>query len=196
MKKNFITLVFVLIPILGSAITLKNGALLKYTISDSGDTIFSAQLPTCYIYPKMVFKNKRQERFYWRTVRDVKKTLPYAKIAAKSLAELEDELTNYSSDVSRSKFMKEYQKKLFENYEADLRKMTVSQGIMLVKLIDRECEKSSYEIIKLYRGGISATFWQGIAKMFGNDLKMEFDVTRENDAIIERVINLVEAGQL
>ncbi|MBQ8056607.1 MAG: DUF4294 domain-containing protein, partial [Paludibacteraceae bacterium] len=54
----------------------------------------------------------------------------------------------------------------------------------------------SYEIIKLYRGGISATFWQGIAKMFGNDLKMEFDVTRENDAIIERVINLVEAGQL
>ena len=84
---------------------------------------------------------------------------------------------------------------MFNQFEKDLKKLTVSQGKMLVKLIDRECNKTTYEIIKNYKGNFSAFLWQGVAKIFGSNLKAEYDGS-DKDKIIERVIILVEAGQL
>ena len=159
------------------------------------DTIFLAYLHDVYIYPPLVFKNKRQETFYWKTVRDVKKTLPYAKLITKDMAYADAELAKLSTDKERRQWWRKFERSLFKKYEAAFRDMYASQGRMLMKLMDRETDRTSYELIRQYRGKASADFWQFIAKIFKNDLKEGYDGD-DKDRIIERVINLVEAGQL
>ncbi len=159
------------------------------------DTVPHVVLPTVYIFPPLKFKNKRQEKFYWRTVRDVKKALPYAKIVGQMLAETNDTLMKMSSDRERKRYMKAFEKEIFNRYKGDMRKFTLNQGKMLIRLISRECNQSSYALIRAYRGGFVAGFWQGFARLFGADLKDEFGED-EKDAIVDRVIFLVEAGQL
>ena len=161
----------------------------------SHDTFYLARMHDIYVYPKMVFKNKSQERFYWRTVRDVKKTLPFAKELAKEMQLADYQLAQLPDDKARRKWWRQHEKYLFKKYEQHFRKMTASQGQMLMKLMDRESDRTSYEIIKHYRGKASANCWQFIAKLFKNDLKEEYDAA-DKDRIVERVINLVEAGQL
>lgn len=159
------------------------------------DTFYLARMQDVYVYPKMVFKNKKQEQFYWRTVRDVKKTLPFAKLLAKEMQVADCQLAQLPDEKERRKWWRQHEKLLFKKYEHHFRKMTASQGQMLMKLMDRESDRTSYEIIKHYRGKASANFWQFVAKLFKNDLKEEYDAA-DKDRIVERVINLVEAGQL
>lgn len=159
------------------------------------DTFYLARMQDVYVYPKMVFKNKKQERFYWRTVRDVKKTLPFAKELTREMQVADQQLALLPDDKARRKWWRQYEKYLFKKYETSFRGMTASQGQMLMKLMDRESDRTSYEIIKHYRGKASANFWQFVAKLFKNDLKEEYDAD-DKDRIVERVINLVEAGQL
>lgn len=160
-----------------------------------GDTLYMAYLHEVWIYPPLKFKNKKQEKFYWRTVRDVKKCLPYAKSITKDMAYADEQLAQLSDQKARKKWWRAYEKQLFKKYEKDFRGMYASQGKMLMKLLDRETNKSSYDLIKQYKSKSTADFWQFIAKLFKNDLKDEYDAT-DKDRIIERVINLVEAGQL
>ncbi|MCQ2333575.1 MAG: DUF4294 domain-containing protein [Paludibacteraceae bacterium] len=164
-------------------------------LTTSGDTMYLAFLKDVYVYPKMVFKNKRQERFYWRTVRDVKKTLPFAKLIAADMVVADAELAKLNTKKERKRWWRQYERYLFRKYENEFRNMTASQGQMLMKLMDRESDKTSYELIRYYRGKVSADFWQFVAKLFRNDLKEGYD-GNDKDQIIERVINLVEAGQL
>ena len=159
------------------------------------DTFYLARMQDVYVYPKMVFKNKKQEQFYWRTVRDVKETLPFAKLLAKEMQVADCQLAQMPDEKERRKWWRQHEKYLFKKYEHHFRKMTASQGQMLMKLMDRESDRTSYEIIKHYRGKASANFWQFVAKLFKNDLKEEYDAA-DKDRIVERVINLVEAGQL
>ena len=159
------------------------------------DTTYYANLPTFHAFAPFKFKNKQQERFYWRTVRDVKKTLPYAKIIAYEIKRTDIALSKIPDKKEQKKYMNAYEKEVFRKYKSTFTRMTISQGEMLMKLIERESDKTSYELIKIYRGNISAWFWQGIAKMFGNNLKVEYDGA-DKDKIIERVIILVENGQL
>ena len=163
-------------------------------ITPEGDTIGLAFLHDVYVFPRMRFKNKKQEKFYWRTVRDVKKTLPYAKILAKEMEKTSELMQNMTKRQKR-KFWKQYEKLLYQRYEGSFRDMTASQGQMLMKLIDRESGQTSYDVIELYKGSLAANFWQGLAKLFGNDLKAEYD-GKDKDKITERIILLVEAGQL
>ena len=159
------------------------------------DTIYLAYLHEVWDYPPMRFKNKRQEKFYWRTVRDVKKCLPYAKMITKDMAYADAELAKLPNDRERRKWWRKFERQLFKKYEKDFRGMYASQGRMLMLLLDRETDRTSYELIKQYKGKAAANFWQFIAKLFRNDLKEEYDAT-DKDRITERVINLVEAGQL
>ena len=160
-----------------------------------GDTLYEAYLHQVWVYPPMKFKNKKQETFYWRTVRDVKKCLPYAKMITKDMAYADEELAKLPDNKSRKKWWHAYERQLFKKYEKDFRGMYASQGMMLMLLLDRETDRTSYELIKQYKGKAAANFWQFIAKLFKNDLKEEYDAT-DKDRITERVINLVEAGQL
>ena len=160
-----------------------------------GDTLYLAYLHEVWVYPPMRFKNKKQEKFYWRTVRDVKKCLPYAKMITKDMAYADEELAKLPDNKSRKKWWHAFERQLFKKYEKDFRGMYASQGMMLMLLLDRETDRTSYELIKQYKGKAAANFWQFIAKLFKNDLKEEYDAT-DKDRITERVINLVEAGQL
>jgi hypothetical protein len=159
------------------------------------DTVLLAFLHDIYVFPRQNFKNKAQEQFFWKTVRDVKKTLPYAKLVASELTQTNLKLANFSNDKDRKKYLNQFEKEVFIKYEADLKKMTINQGRLLLKLIDRECEQSSYDLIKIYRGNINAFFWQGVARLFGSNLKDNYDAA-DKDKLVERVILLVEAGQL
>ena len=160
-----------------------------------GDTFYLAHLHNIWVYPQMVFKNKKQERFYRKTIRDVKKTLPFAKMLAVEMKYADEQLVKIPNEKLRKKWWKQHEKYLFKKYEQHFRQMTASQGQMLMKLMDRESDRTSYEIIRHYRGKASANFWQFVAKLFKNDLKEGYDAA-DKDRIVERVINLVEAGQL
>ena len=160
-----------------------------------GDTIYMAYLHELWVYPPLQFKNKTQEKFYWRTVRDVKKCLPYAKKISKDMAYADQELAKIPDKKAQKKWWRAFEKHLFKKYEKDFRGMYASQGKMLMKLLDRETNKTSYELIKQYKNKATADFWQFVAKLFRNDLKDEYDAA-DKDRITERVINLVEAGQL
>ena len=163
-------------------------------VSDE-DTFYLARMHEIWVYPTMTFQNKKQERFYWKTVRDVKKTLPFAKLLTQEMEYADQQLAKIPDKKLRKKWWKQHEKYLFKKYEQHFRKMTASQGQMLMKLMDRESDRTSYEIIQHYRGKASANFWQFIAKLFKNNLKEEYDAS-DKDRIVERVINLVEAGQL
>lgn len=159
------------------------------------DTIFLFQLHSVYIFPPMKFKNKQQEKYYWKLVRDVKKTLPYSKLITKVIKETNDTLIHMRSDRERDRYMKKFEKEIYKKYESSFKRMTFSQGKLLIRLIDRECDATSYELIKVYRGSFTAGFYQLFAKMFGADLKSKYG-SGKNDELIERIILQVESGQL
>lgn len=160
-----------------------------------GDTVYFVFLHEVNVYPPLVFRNRKQEKFYWKTVRDVKKTLPYAKLIVQEMAYADTQLALLPPGRERRKWWRRFERQLFRKYEKDFRDMTASQGQMLMKLMDRESERTSYELIRQYRGKASADFWQFVARLFRNDLKEGYDGT-DKDRIVERVITLVEAGQL
>ncbi len=166
-----------------------------YMQTNGNDTIYLAYLRDIWVFPPYKFVNIKQEKFFWKTVKDVKRTLPYAKLIATELNKANQKLLLLSDSKEKKRFMAEFEKSAFKKYEKDLKKMTVPQGRILMKLIDRECNKTTYDLIKAYKGNFTAFFWQGIAKVFGSDLKSEYD-SKGNDKIIERVIVLVENGQI
>lgn len=161
----------------------------------NGDTLYTRELPELRVLPtpRTEFKNRRQRRYYGRLLRDVKKTLPYAKMAGELLVGVNDSLQNISSRGDKNRYLKVVEKELFTDYEPLLRKMSKRQGRILIKLIDRECQVTSYEVVQIYRGNFSAFFWQGVARIFGSDLKSNYDALGE-DALMEEVVLLVEAG--
>lgn len=164
-------------------------------VIENGDTIFLENLRVLYVYPPLVFKSGRQEKFYWRTVRDVKKALPYARLASIEITKLNRELYYMPNDAARRKHINEFQARIFRQYEKPLRNLTINQGKMLIKLIDREHDLNTYDIIKSYKGSMPAFFWNTIARFFGSDLKNEYDAS-DKDRIVERVVTLVDAGLL
>ncbi|MBP5307326.1 MAG: DUF4294 domain-containing protein [Paludibacteraceae bacterium] len=165
-------------------------------VEENGDTLYlMPMLPTAYCYAPLKFKNRRAEKFYWKTVRDVKKCLPYARIVSRTLNEANAELAKMSTEKEKREYLKKLEKEVKAQYEPVVWKMTRSQGRMLIKLIDRETHITSYELLRMYRGKFTAFFYQGIARLFGENLKDRYD-GNDRDKIIERVITLVEAGQL
>lgn len=169
-------------------------ATLQTVDEGENDTLYCAMLHEVYCYAPLKFKNKQQERFYWRTVRDVKKTLPYAKRISVVIEQAEDTIAQMTPK-ERRKWWKKREKELFREYEKDFRSMTASQGRMLMLLLDRESDRTSYELIKTFKSKFAADFWQFVAKLFKNDLKEEYDA-KDKDRITERIITLVEAEQL
>jgi len=172
----------------------EGGALLKIEITPEGDTLFLADMPGLKVFPRTSY-NASREQFYWKTVRDVKKTLPLAKTVGEEIAKTNRILITLKTDKERKEYLDAFEKQIFSQYESTIRNMTRSQGSMLIKLIDRECQLTSYDIIRIYKGSFTAFFWQGIAKIFSTDLKSEYN-PEGDDKQLERIIELVEAGQL
>lgn len=166
-------------------------------ITEQGDTALMVVLNNVTVFPPMKFKNKKQEEFYWRTVRDVKRTLPYAKLIAETLLETYEYIETLPTQKEREAHLSQMEKEIFAQYKPQLKKFTKSQGKMLVKLINRETNQSSYNILKAFLGSFRAGFWQTFGKFFGVSLKTSYKPDKNaDDAIIERVCILVEQGQL
>lgn len=166
-------------------------------ITAEGDTNFRIVLMPITVFPKLKFKKKKQEEFYWRTVRDVKKALPYAKLICRTLTETYEYIETLPDTEAREQHLKDMESEVFNQYKPVLKKFTKSQANLLVKLIQRETNQSGYEILKAFLGSFRATFWQGFGKLFGVSLKNKYEPdTNENDAIIERVCIEVEEGHL
>src|SRR5690554_328020 len=164
-------------------------------IIKDGDTIIHKKIPEIVVIPQHDFKNPRQERKYNRYILKVKKVYPYAKLAGELLRKYEPEYLALDNDRDRRKMMKNLEKQLLDEYKDDLKRMTISEGYILIKLIDRETLKTSYSLIKDFRGGVPAVFWQGIARIFGNNLKTEYDPYGE-DRLLEEIVTLIEIGYL
>jgi hypothetical protein len=132
---------------------------------------------------------------YQRLIYNLKKVYPYALVVRARLGEINEELKKIPDEKDRKKYLRKAEKDIFGEYEDDVRDMTITQGRLLIKLVDRETLNTSYELIRQYRGNFSAAFWQGIARIFGTDLKAEYDPYGE-DAIIEIILHELESGNL
>ena len=167
-----------------------------YTEMD-GDSVRVIVLNDVYCYPPMVFKNKKAEEFYWRTVRDVKKTLPYAKLICETLLETYEYIETLPTQKEREDYLKRMESAVFEQYKPTLKRFTKSQAQMLCKLIRRETNQSGYSIIKAFLGSFRAGFWQTFGRFFGVNLKVDYRPDKDkNDGIVERVACYVEMGLL
>ena len=197
-KKNFFYLLILLILCCtyGYAQKIKiniipEGYQRAYT--DNNDTIPIVNLREVVVFPQVKFKNKKEEIEYTKLVRDVKRTLPYAKMVYETLIETYEYMETLPNDKEREKHLKRMEKDLFKEYKPELKKLTFSQGKLLIKLIDRECNQSSYNLLKAYLGSFRAGFWNVFAGMFGASLKSEYD-PKGKDVMTERVVVLVENG--
>lgn len=169
----------------------------SYRIDEEGDTVLVIALNNITVYPPLKFKNKKEEQFYWRTVRNVKLTLPYAKLIRETLVETYEYIETFPTQKEREQYLKRMEKELFNQYKPVLKKFSKNQANLLVKLIQRETDQSSYEIVKAFLGSFRAAFWQGFGRFFGVNLRGRFNPSsNREDAIIDRVATLVEEGVL
>jgi hypothetical protein len=138
---------------------------------------------------------KRDYRRYERLIFNIKKVYPYAIVVRKRLEIVNKELKSMEKEKERKAYLRTVEKDVFSEYEDEIAHLTITQGKILLKLIDRETQNTSYELIRDYRGKISAAFWQGIARLFGTNLKTEYD-RYGDDAVIEMILMEIEAGRL
>lgn len=160
----------------------------------TGDTIPVVVLKNLYCFNRKRFSGARYERNYWRMVNDVKKTLPIAKEARRLLVHAYD-TCQVLSNREQSKYFKQLEKDLWKEYKPQLMKLNYRQGKLLVRLVDRECNKQSYQIIKEFLGRTRAVFWQGFGKLFGVSLKSEWEPDGK-DKELEDICIQVEQGMI
>lgn len=165
------------------------------TVIDDGDTIPNVTLGEVIIFPEKKFKNRYQAWRYRKLVRDLKRVYPYAKMAKNKLDKMEKEFLELETEKERKKYIKTIEKQLMDEFGNELKKLTITQGRLLLKLIDRETGSTSYILLQELRGNFSAVFWQAIARLFGSNLKSEYDPQGE-DRIIERIVLLIEHDQI
>jgi hypothetical protein len=167
-------------------------------IVNNGDTIFTtpqAQLEVAVISPvkrKAATKDLRQ---YRRLIYNVKKVYPYAKLAGAKYGEVVAHLETLDRKKDQREYIKLVEDEILKNYEAELKDLTITQGRILIKLIDRETSYTSYDVVKELRGTFEAAFWQAIARLFGSNLKTEFDPEGE-DKMLNEIVIMIEKGQL
>lgn len=154
---------------------VKKAIYMNYEIVDN-DTVYLDYIQPTWIFAKSSGKTSRDWRRYYKLVYNFNKVYPYALIARKLVIQADSTITvNNFSRSEKDRYVKAMQKELMGAFETPLKHMSITQGVLLVKLVDREVGKSAYYIIKDYKSGIAAGFWQGIAKLFGNNLKNGYD---------------------
>ena len=162
---------------------------------EEGDTMWCYLLPELYVYPPLKFKSEKQRRAYNRLVYNVKKVLPIAKEVNRAVLETYEYLQTLPDDKARKEHMKLVEKSLMAEYKPRMKKLTYSQGKLLIKLIYRETNSSSYELVQVFFGSTRASFYQAFAWVLGASLKKAYDPNGV-DRLTERVVRQVESGQL
>ena len=166
----------------------------KPVVAD-GDTMWCYLLPELWVYPPLKFKSERERRAYNRLVYNVKKVLPIAQQVNGLIEETYETLEMLPTKKEKSAHISAVERDIKETYTPQMKKLTYSQGKLLIKLVDRECNQSSYEIVQAFLGPAKAAFYQVFAWTFRASLKKEYH-PEEEDKLIERVVRQVETGQL
>ncbi len=160
-----------------------------------GDSITVIIMPELPVYPPLKFKNRREVMRYNRLVYNVKKTLPIAKRVNQTIAETYEYLEKLPTKKEKDAHIRAVEKGIKKQYTPEMKKLTYSQGKLLIKLVDRECNQNSYEIVKAFFGPFKAGFYQAFAAIFGASLKKNYD-PKADDKLTERVVRMVEIGAL
>ncbi|MGM0530062.1 MAG: DUF4294 domain-containing protein [Bacteroidota bacterium] len=161
----------------------------------NGETLASIEVQEVVIYPDIEFDNRRKYRKYKKLVKNLKKVYPYAQKAKYKLIRMEREFQSLESEKERRRYVKNVEKEIKEEFKEDIKKMTITQGRLLLKLIDRETGNTSYSLLDELKGSFSAVFWQTVARVFGHNLKAEYDPDGK-DWMIERIVVLIEHNQI
>ena len=161
----------------------------------NGDTVLVSHIPEINVFPGNYYRGWWDKRKYLRLIKNVKAAYPYAKIAGSTLRDLDLRMASMNSDRQRKALIESSEKQLKKEFEGALKSLTITQGRILIKLIHRETGNTTFIILKDKKGSFSAGFWQTIARIFGNNLKSEYDPFGE-DIMIEMIIGLIETGQV
>lgn len=177
-------------------IPLDEGGFLVKGYNITGDTIPYIPIREVVVFRARVFKSQRDYDSYWRLVRNFKKVYPYALIARTKFREIDSVCATIDGSLARKRYIARMQRELTKEFEEQLKSLTFSQGRLLFKLIDRETGRTTYDIIKQFRGSLTAFFWQGVATLFSSDLKSKFDNESEENKLINELVIQYEHGQL
>lgn len=164
------------------------------TIID-GDTVINITIRPIIVRPPYPFTDDKQRERYTRLMLYVKKVYPYSLIVKEKYAEISHAIDTIESPKERDRYIKQKENEMREQFEGELTKLTIMQGRILIKLVDRQTGSTTYDVIKDFKGGFSAFVWQSVARIFGSNLKSEYDATGD-DKMIEDIIIRIENGQL
>lgn len=164
-------------------------------LDDNGDSIQYVEMNSVYVYPQPVFKNAKQRAAYNRLVANVKKVLPIAKEVNRIIIETYEYLQTLPDKRARDEHMKLVEKSIRKEYTPRMKKLSYQQGKLLIKLVYRECNSSSYQLIQAFLGPIRAGFYQAFAALFGASLTKKYE-PEGIDRLTERVVLMVESGQI
>ena len=160
------------------------------------DTVLVSSIPELSIYPR-VFKSRWDKWKYQRLIRNVKAAYPYAKIAGETLMDMDLKLASMRSSRQKKDYIDQMETQLRDQFEDNLKKLTISQGRILIKLVYRETGNTTYQAVRDVKGNFSAGFWQAVARLFGSNLKSVYSPeTDEEDKNIEYIIQLIDMGLL
>jgi hypothetical protein len=199
MNRFVISLVFIMLPFIGimsqDTIRYEKDNMVLYGLILDGDTLLLSSIEEVYIFPARRFSSNWEYRRYRRLIRNVKKAYPYAVLAKKKFDEITVHFETLHSEKAKRVYVKQVEKELMDEFEDELKGLTITQGRILIKLIDREIGDTSYDILKELKGTFTAFFWQTIARIFGSNLKSEFDPLGE-DRLINEIVIMIERGAL
>ena len=198
--KNTVQNIIILLLALLSAVPAtaqddKRRAYIVGAAEHKGDKIPHITLPTVHIFTPLVFSNRNDRRRYDRLVHDVKKTLPLATEIRKIIIETYETLQLLPDEKAQKRHIEKLEKELKDVYTPKMKKLTLRQGKLLIKLVDRQCDQNAYQLIRLFMGSFKAVFYQSFASLFGASLKKSYDPFGE-DSLTERVVIQVLTGEL
>ena len=201
MKKRFavISLFLLFLSIQGYTQSARkiSGTPMYFQIDEKGDTVFIDSIEPVWVFPRGRGMKSGDWRRYYKLVYNFNKVYPYALAGRKMMAQVDSTIAaDVSKRAQRSQYINDVEKELFRLFENDIRSMTVSQGLMLMRLVDRECGMNAYTIIKNYENGFAANFWQLVARIFSHDLKTNYNPKNNSeDARIEELCQIWDSGR-
>ena len=172
------------------------GTPMYFELDEHGDTVFMETLDPVWIFPKGRRMSDGDWRRYYKLVYNFNKVYPYALVGRKMMAQVDSTINaDVTKRSERTRYVNDVEKELFRIFEKDIRNMTINQGLVLMRLVDRECGMSAFSIIKTYESGFAANFWQLVARIFSQNLKTRYDPSKGEDAKIEELCKIWDSGQ-
>jgi len=170
------------------------GTPMLYEVTAQGDTIFLDSLEPIWVFPRGRAMKRDDWRKEYRLIYNFNKVYPFALVGRKMMAQVDSTITaDVTKRSQRTRYVNAVERELLHLFEQDIRHMTVTQGMVLMRLVDRECGMSAYDIVKTYESGFAANFWQLVARLFSQDLKMRYD-PKGKDAKIEELVSIWDSG--